>query len=103
MPAINWDGRVLGCSVNRWGDFGVVGRSLAEALGSEKLAYARQMLLGKAAARADIPCTRCHNYSHMERDKSWMSDADVESAKRHARLHELRDAEYGRSHRLGAR
>ena len=81
MPAINWDGRVLGCSVNRWGDFGVVEQSLADAVNSEKIAYARQMLVGKAAARPDIPCTVCHNYREMDRAQNWLTSAEIEGFK----------------------
>jgi MoaA/NifB/PqqE/SkfB family radical SAM enzyme len=80
MPAINWDGRVLGCSVNRWGDFGAVETSLAEALNSENMRYARRMLLGEAAARADIPCFRCHNYRYMAGTGDWMTLEQIESA-----------------------
>jgi MoaA/NifB/PqqE/SkfB family radical SAM enzyme len=89
MPAINWDGRVLGCSVNRWGDFGVVEHSLADAVNSEKIAYARQMLLGRAAARQDIPCTLCHNYRQMEREKNWLRGEEIESLKRELPVHDL--------------
>jgi MoaA/NifB/PqqE/SkfB family radical SAM enzyme len=73
MPAINWDGRVLGCSVNRWGDFGVAGETIDETANSERMRYARRMLLGEAPARADIPCSRCHNYRHMQRDGDWLT------------------------------
>jgi hypothetical protein len=80
MPAINWDGRVLGCSVNRWGDFGAVETSLAEGLNSDRMRYARRMLLGEAAARADIPCFRCHNYRYMAGTGDWMTLEQIESA-----------------------
>ena len=82
MPAINWDGRVVGCSVNHWGDFGTVTANLASTLGSDKLAYARQMLLGRAGARADIPCTRCHNYALMQGEQRWLSDEDIARCRR---------------------
>ena len=100
MPAINWDGRVLGCSVNRWGDFGVVEQSLAAAVNSERIAYARQMLLGKAAARADIPCTLCHNYRQMERDQNWLTGKDIESFTRELPDHDLSLAKHEGSRSL---
>jgi MoaA/NifB/PqqE/SkfB family radical SAM enzyme len=60
-PQINWDGKVLGCCRNFWGDFGgnAFHDGLVESLNNEKIAYAREMLLGLQPARADIPCTTC--------------------------------------------
>jgi MoaA/NifB/PqqE/SkfB family radical SAM enzyme len=79
MPAINWDGRILGCSVNRWGDFGVMGHMIDETANSERMRYARRMLLGEAPARSDIPCSRCHNYRHMQQDGDWLTREQVAS------------------------
>lgn len=48
IPQINWDGRVLGCCVNFWGDFGNAFKGdLGEILTGSKISYARDMLLGK--------------------------------------------------------
>ena len=73
-PQINWDGRLLGCCRNFWGDFGanVFEVGLSAALASEKLAYARQMLSGQAAARPDIPCTSCSVYHNRQKYQDWM-------------------------------
>jgi MoaA/NifB/PqqE/SkfB family radical SAM enzyme len=70
-PQINWDGKVLGCCRNFWGDFGgnAFADGLVPAVNGEKLNYARAMLQGKAAPRDDIPCTTCEMYVSM-RDKS---------------------------------
>ena len=81
MPAFNWDGRVLGCSVNRWGDFGVMGDTIEETTNSERMRYARRMLLGEAPARSDIPCSRCHNYLHMQQDGDWLTLEHVASCR----------------------
>lgn len=86
MPAINWDGRVLGCSVNRWGDFGSAAPDLHAVLNSEKISYARQMLLGKVGARPDIPCTRCHYYVDMKREDQWLSGEEIEIFNRELQL-----------------
>ncbi|MGH9425406.1 MAG: radical SAM/SPASM domain-containing protein, partial [Terriglobia bacterium] len=68
-PQINWDGRVLGCCVNYWGDFGnAFQEGLLKSLNNEKIGYARLMLLGKREAREDIPCTTCHYYKEMKED-----------------------------------
>jgi MoaA/NifB/PqqE/SkfB family radical SAM enzyme len=60
-PQINWDGKVLGCCRNFWGDFG--GNAFRDgfmiAVNNEKIQYARDMLLGRKVARDDIPCFSC--------------------------------------------
>jgi hypothetical protein len=64
MPQINWDGRVLGCCRNYWGEFG--GNAFAEGVfavaNSERIGYARDMLLGKRPPREDVPCSTCKQY-----------------------------------------
>lgn len=68
-PQINWDGKLLGCNRNLWGDFGNVFRKgLSECLGSEKYVYAKKMLLGKKKARDDIPCSKCPVYAFIQRN-----------------------------------
>ncbi len=68
-PQINWDGKILGCCRNFWGDFGgnAFASGLAESVNGETMVYARDMLLGKQPARDDIPCTSCELY-HWRRD-----------------------------------
>ena len=59
-PQVNWDGKLLGCCVNHFGDFGnVFEEGLSSLLQSEKYLYAKQMVLGEQPTRADIPCTQC--------------------------------------------
>jgi molybdenum cofactor biosynthesis enzyme MoaA len=66
-PQINYDGRVLGCCINHWGDFGnAFENGLTSVLESEKYTYAQSMLEGLAPERDDIPCTQCHNYKDMQ-------------------------------------
>jgi MoaA/NifB/PqqE/SkfB family radical SAM enzyme len=63
LPKINWDGRLLGCCVNRIGDYGNVFKSgLSQCLQSERYQHAKRMLLGEVSARDDIPCSRCAVY-----------------------------------------
>ena len=63
---INWDGKLLGCCVNKWGDFGnVFEDGLEPTLQGERYVYAKQMILGLAPPRDDIPCTRCRKYQQM--------------------------------------
>lgn len=73
-PQINWDGKVLGCSRNFWGDFGgnVFTDGISESLNNEKINYARKMLLGKNKARPDIPCATCNIFLEMAADRMWL-------------------------------
>ena len=73
-PQLNWDGAVLGCCRNFWGNFGpnAYTHGLRNVLKGEKMQYARAMLFGKAQPRADIPCTTCDIYLGMAARKSWL-------------------------------
>ena len=78
-PQVNWNGDVLGCCRNNWGRFAgnVFRDGLEGSLNDETIRYAREMLLGRAEPRDDIPCTTCRLYRNMrkagqvlERDKT---------------------------------
>jgi len=59
-PQINWDGKLLGCCMNVWSDFGnVFYAGLETCLKSERYVYTKKLLRGKVKAREDIPCTKC--------------------------------------------
>lgn len=74
-PQINWDGKVLGCCRNFWGDFGgnAFQDGLEKSLNHEKIRYAREMLLGGQPARADIPCTTCDLYLDRAATGRWVT------------------------------
>jgi MoaA/NifB/PqqE/SkfB family radical SAM enzyme len=78
-PAINWDGTVVGCCANFWGAFSNINTegSFKAAVNSERMQYARKMLMGKAESREDIPCTRCSRYEHRLKTGQWITPADV--------------------------
>jgi MoaA/NifB/PqqE/SkfB family radical SAM enzyme len=77
-PQINWDGRVLGCCVNDWGDFGnALDGGLQNVVTNERYTYAKNMLTGTKPARDDIPCTTCHFYHNMQKSGKWMSTGFV--------------------------
>ncbi len=79
FPQINFDGRVLGCCANFWGEFGGDAfTDLSSALNSEKIRYARAMLSGQAPAREDIPCSTCDAYKSRLRNDNWVP-ADISS------------------------
>lgn len=79
MPQINWDGRVLGCCRNFWGDFGghAFEQGITAAANNERMTYARGMLLGDNPPRRDVPCSTCELYLDMSRSKRWMSRWEV--------------------------
>ena len=82
-PQINWDGKMLGCCVNVWGDYGnVFESSLDECLAGEKYRYAQKMLLGHAAARSDIPCVKCHFYQRHALTRTLASSWPLRIARR---------------------
>ena len=66
-PQINWDGKILGCCRNFWGDFGgnAFTDGLIESVNNSKIKYARRMLTGRSPPRDDIPCTTCEMYHAM--------------------------------------
>jgi len=73
-PQVNWDGKLLGCCFNFWGDFGdnVFEQGLGAALGSGKMARAKKMLLGKAAVDATVPCATCNIYHERRKHGRWV-------------------------------
>jgi len=78
-PQINWDGKLLGCCRNFWGDFG--GNAFTDGLlpniNNGKIAYARSMLQGKAPPREDIPCSTCDIYRDRAATGKWISNSWV--------------------------
>ncbi len=74
QPQINWDGKNLGCCRNFWGDFGgnAFQDGLVPTLNSEKITYAREMLVGEKPPRDDIPCSTCSVYQQRRAAGRWM-------------------------------
>lgn len=79
---VNWDGRVLGCCRNFWGDFGgnVFDEGLDAAINNEKMVYARDMLSGRVEERADIPCTTCEVYRWRREHGAFVRRAPAQEA-----------------------
>ncbi len=105
-PQINWDGKVLGCCRNFWGDFGgnAFRDGLEAAVNNEKIGYARDMLRGRRGPRDDIPCTTCEIYDQMRVEGAFVADVTSEAPafllrarellSRHARLNKFAQALY---------
>jgi len=73
-PQINWDGRVLGCCCNHWGDFGANAftEGVFSAVNSDRIRYAREMLFGRVVPQEGIPCTTCSAYKYMQQTGDWL-------------------------------
>ena len=77
-PQINYDGRVLGCSVNFWDDYGnAYEDGLKGCLNSQKINYAKEMLMGKRERREGIPCAQCKVYKNIRQSKNWITNKDI--------------------------
>lgn len=74
-PHINWDGKILACARNFWGDFGgnAFEHGLLNSLNTEKIRYARDMVTGKKDPRDDIPCATCSCYLDMKANDRYLS------------------------------
>jgi MoaA/NifB/PqqE/SkfB family radical SAM enzyme len=73
-PQVNWDGKVLGCCRNFWGEFGgnAFRDGLIDSLNHDRMEHARAMLSGKAEPRADIPCSTCDIYLRRRESADWV-------------------------------
>ena len=83
QPQINWNGKILGCCFNYWGDFGgdAFTDGLCKSLNNEKINYARNMLRGRMDARDDIPCASCGIYLRMKTEGKWLKRRSPTSQK----------------------
>lgn len=73
-PRINFDGRLLGCSINHAADFGNVFESGLEAcLTGDKMNSTRRLLMGLPQNRADLPCLTCKVYQERVKYRSFVS------------------------------
>jgi|GEM_PF-2202970 len=78
-PQINFDGRLLGCCINHWDDFGnVFTNGLEASLKSEKLQRTKDMLMGLRGEDEGSPCLRCQVYLSMRRNNAWVRPEDLQ-------------------------
>ena len=77
-PQINYDGRVLGCAVNFWDDYGNAFKGgLEGCLNNEKLNYAKEMLMGKRKRKKGIPCAECKVYMNIKQSRNWITHKEI--------------------------
>jgi MoaA/NifB/PqqE/SkfB family radical SAM enzyme len=90
-PRINFDGRLLGCSINHWGDFGNVFTSgLETLLNSEKVRRTKEMLLGLRSAEKGSPCLSCPVYHSMSTHNAWVRPEDLAHEAAGGRMNRIR-------------
>ena len=78
-PQINYDGRVLGCSLNHWADYGNAFKyGLLKSINNEKINYAREMLMGRSESKEGVPCTNCKYYKKMKENNDWITAKEVD-------------------------
>ena len=79
-PRINFaDGRVLGCSINHWDDFGNVftNGGLEVCLKGEKMQRTKDMLMGVTEEDTDSPCVKCQVYASMVKNNAWIRPQEL--------------------------
>ena len=90
-PQVHTDGKVLGCCVNYWRDFGnALDDGLDAILNGERMRHARRMLEGTADPRADIPCTTCGIYAEIRRANAWLDGRQMRATDWRSRLRQNR-------------
>jgi len=88
FPQVNWDGRLLGCCINYWDDFGsAFDEGLLAAINNRRMSYARGMLMGREAEDDAIPCSKCIFFRILRENGNWMTPIGVA---RTAAFHELK-------------
>ena len=89
-PQINYDGRMLGCPINYWEDYGnVFEKGLDVCLKSEKMQYARDMLMGKREPVEGVPCTTCKVYHGIRRDRAWFTQNEIQGIHHNGRSYNM--------------
>ena len=79
-PQINHDGRVLGCCINYWEDYGNAFKDgLKECLNNEKITTARAVLMGHGVPGKGIPCTTCKVYGNMLKHNNWITPDEIKA------------------------
>lgn len=68
-PQINWDGKLLGCCWNYFGDLGgnVFKDGYLKAMNHPKMIYAKNMLAKSTKPIPGIPCTECCRFTDLKK------------------------------------
>jgi len=78
-PRVNWDGKILGCCWNSWGEFG--GNAFQDgyipSINNEKINHAREVLLGKVEPSDSLPCVTCDLYLKMKDSNNYLTLSEI--------------------------
>ena len=78
-PQVNYDGRLLGCCINYWDDYGnVFTDGFERCLNSDKFKAAKAAVMGRGNGGIEIPCLRCRYYKMTKESGAWHTEADIE-------------------------
>jgi MoaA/NifB/PqqE/SkfB family radical SAM enzyme len=78
QPRINFDGRLLGCAINYWSDFGnVYDKGLSSCLAGDKMVRTKRVLLGQQPVTDDIPCSHCQVFNERQATGNWVNEKDL--------------------------
>jgi MoaA/NifB/PqqE/SkfB family radical SAM enzyme len=85
-PYINYDGRLLGCSINYSEDYGnILDAGLEKSLEGSRYDYAKGMLAGRNKAIEGIACTGCRHYKRRLEERKWIGERDIRDEYRGSR------------------
>lgn len=77
-PQINFDGRVLGCCVNYWEDYGNAFLSdLNDCLNGQKMRATRKALMGMRVGGENVPCYRCNFFKMRAANGTWVKEEEI--------------------------
>jgi hypothetical protein len=78
-PRISWDGRVTGCCWNVWSDFGgnAFTDGYIDCINSDKIQYAKKMILGLVKPHPDIPCSSCEIFKDILKTNNYYTSNEV--------------------------
>lgn len=82
MPLITWDGKLLGCCVNKWVNFGnVFERGLEGCIKSRKYILTKKVVLGKMKPTKDTPCYYCGVYKKIRAHRYFVDPYNTEAVR----------------------
>lgn len=77
-PQISWDGKVLGCCVNKWKSYGnAFNEGLNPVLETELYRKTKNVLKGRFSIDNSIPCFYCPTFKHIESNP--ITDEEIEA------------------------
>jgi hypothetical protein len=74
-PQLNFDGKILGCVYNHWGNFGRLefGKSLLPHLEGGLIGATRRALAGEGPMPSESPCRQCQFYTDRLNTGHWLT------------------------------